>query len=119
MKKVIALITAFAFSLLTLTACAPHPDVVKGQYVSRAPYQNQDCDQLKQEHAIASSKESGLVDLEKSDHTRDIVVGVVCLILFWPACFMLLMDDHESALSQTRGEREAVDSMLVDKRCNY
>lgn len=103
---------------LLLQGCATEPDKISSAYVSPIAYQNYDCGQLSSELGRLNRRGIELYqELKKSadDDSGKMAVG---LILFWPTLFFLDGNSPKSQeFARLKGEKDAVESSMVTKKC--
>ena len=72
-----------------LAGCATAGKDVVGTYVSPTQFSTYDCDQVRQEMVRLSSRVNQLSGRLDEAASNDRTIGVVGVLLFWPALFAL------------------------------
>ena len=116
MNKTIA---ASISAVLTLSGCATAPDRLPVASVSDVQYASYSCDQIAQDSARVSRRETELHALLKTKADNDVAQAVVGAVLFWPALFALEGGDGAEAMeySRVKGERIALERVAVERNC--
>jgi hypothetical protein len=107
-------------AVLTISACASHPDKIGAAYVSPLKYKDFDCDQIALEMDYVGQRTTTLYQNLKRERTADNWQMGVGLILFWPTLFALEGGDGPEAAeySQLKGEYEVLRTTSVQKKCS-
>lgn len=114
MKK---LTVGVACAALMITGCATRAADISAQYVSPAHYSGLNCDQVREELVRVSTRVREVSGQQDRKANNDAVATGVGLIVFWPALFFLMSDDHAAELGRLKGEYEALDRTARDKHC--
>ena len=119
MKK-ISLGIVVSLMLVGFNGCAQKAVDIKPTYVSPMKYERYSCTQLGEE--INRINERVMVISGQQDRTanKDMVVGAVGAVVFWPALFLLATgDDQKEEISKLKGEYNAVRSVAIKKKCKW
>lgn len=112
--RVTALVTAVAF----VSACSTASKDISATYVSPSQYSSYDCTQLTAETQRLQARYLELGGRLDQAATNDKALMGVGLILFWPALFALGgTKSQEAEYGRLRGEYDAVQQTLIQKRC--
>ncbi|WP_186830305.1 hypothetical protein [Mitsuaria sp. TWR114] len=112
--RVTALVTAVAF----VSACSTASKDISATYVSPSQYSSYDCTQLTAETQRLQARYLELGGRLDQAATNDKTLMGVGLILFWPALFALGgTKSQEAEYGRLRGEYDAVQQTLIQKRC--
>lgn len=112
--RLTALVTAVTF----VSACSTASKDIAATYVSPAQYSSYDCPQLTAETQRLQARYVELGGRLDQAATNDKTIMGVGLILFWPALFALGgTKSQEAEYGRLRGEYDAVQQALVQKRC--
>jgi hypothetical protein len=104
---------------VVISGCAQRAENISAAYVSPIIYQNHTCQQLAEEAARLSSRAAQVAGVQDSKATSDAVATGVGVVLFWPALFLIKGDSTTAAeLSRLKGEMEAVEKVVLQKKCN-
>ena len=112
--------TLSILSLFTIAGCssAPKATEVTAAYVPTAQYAALNCQQLISEAESirrATPALEAAVDQHRKTQTG---VEVVTWVLFWPAAFLLDKGtEHSAPLAQARGQLQAIQLQLQNKKC--
>lgn len=101
-----------------LGGCATAGKDVTATYVSPTQFSNLDCDQLRMEIGRLNGRVSQLTGRldEAANNDKAIVAGG---LLFWPALFALGgTKQQEAELARLKGEYEALQSAVTEKKCS-
>lgn len=115
-KKIFAGSLALVFFV---SGCSKPPSAIKASYVSSLKYESSSCDQLKQEIVKVEDKISDLSKAQEAEANKDAVMMGIALLLFWPALFFLMGTDNEAELARLKGEYETLESVAIEKQCDY
>jgi len=115
MRRIAA--AASAASLVLAAGCSTQSKNIQAEYVSPVQYQSYSCDQLTQEAERVSSRARSLSKDQDEEATGDAVALGVGLVLFWPALFFMMGDDHEHEIARLKGEHVALQQAAVQKNC--
>lgn len=114
--------SAFLLTLATslTVGCASNPDKLQTSYVSPMVYQHYECDQVIAETDRVNRRANELHGNLKTKANNDTAQMAVGMVLFWPALLFLEGGDGPDAqeYSRLKGEREALEKIAVEKRCN-
>ncbi|MEP7241501.1 MAG: hypothetical protein ABI697_11495 [Devosia sp.] len=103
---------------LLLAGCATNPANIAATYVSPAPYQVMDCDQLRAEAQRVSAAAGAASGRQEKQAGGDAVAVGVSLVLFWPAIFFVGGDKTNAAqVAQLKGEMQAIEQVNIAKSC--
>lgn len=111
------LVVAASCAALMLGGCATKSANVTAQYVSPATYSGLNCDQVREELVRVSTRVRQVSGQQDRKATNDAVATGVAIVLFWPAIFFLMSDDHAQELGRLKGEYEALERVANDKQC--
>jgi len=101
-----------------LGACSTASKDISAVYVSPTQYQSYDCQQLTAETQRLQSRYIELGGRLDQAASNDKTLTGVGLILFWPALFALGgTKQQEAEYARLRGEHDAVQQSMVQKRC--
>ena len=100
-----------------LAGCASQPENISPRYVSPMQYQSYNCRQIGAELYRVSSRVGQVTGQQESEATGDAVALGVGLVLFWPALFFMIGEDHEQELATLKGEYEALEKASIQKNC--
>lgn len=114
MKKLMIAATCAA---LMVAGCATKASNVTAQYVSSAQYSNLSCDQVREELVRISTRVRQVSGQQDRKATNDAVATGIGIIVFWPALFFLMSDDHAAELGRLKGEYEALERTAQEKKC--
>ena len=106
--------------VLVLGACsdAKKASEVPPAAISTSQYRGMSCSQLRAEATLIRKRTPALEAAVEKAYKHDKNMEAVTWILFWPAVFAMDGNDSEShALSQARGELEAIHAMMESKGC--
>lgn len=122
MRTSIRVIAARSTALLTAAAfvagCSTASKDITATYVSPAQFQAYDCTQLTAETQRLQARYVELGGRLDQAATNDKTIMGVGLILFWPALFALGgTKSQEAEYGRLRGEYDAVQQTLIQKRC--
>ncbi|WP_193531742.1 hypothetical protein [Roseateles aquatilis] len=114
-KRATALVTAVSL----VAGCATASKDINATYVSPTQYQSYDCQQLNAETQRLQTRYVELGGRLDQAATNDKTIMGVGLILFWPALFALGgTKQQEAEYARLRGENEAVQQAVIQKRCS-
>lgn len=109
-----ALVTVVAF----VAGCSTAAKDINATYVSPAQYSGYDCTQLSAETQRLQARYVELGGRLDQAASNDKTIMGVGLILFWPALFALGgTKQQEAEYGRLRGEFDAVQQTLIQKRC--
>ena len=114
MKK---LMIAASCAALMLAGCATKAANVQAQYVSPVQYQHYTCDQIRADLVRISRRVQEVSGAQDKKANNDAIATGVGIVLFWPALFFLMSDDHKAELSRLKGEYEALEASAREKKC--
>lgn len=105
---------------VTLGACTTNPNKIGATYVSPLKYANYDCQQLIAEQSNIERRVAALHAMLKKENSGDKWATGVGIVLFWPALFFLAgnNDVQEAEYAQLKGDYDAIQSALVQKKCS-
>jgi hypothetical protein len=107
-------------SIFTIVGCssAPKATEVTAAYVPTAQYAALDCKQLISE-AESIRRATPALEAAVNQHRKNQTgVEVVTWVLFWPAAFLLDKGtEHSAPLAQARGQLQAIQLQLQNKKC--
>jgi len=114
MKK---LMIAASCAALMLGGCATKAANVTAQYVSPVQFSNLNCDQVREELVRISRRVREVSGQQDRKANNDALATGVGIVLFWPALFFLMTDDHATELGRLKGEYEALELVAKEKQC--
>ncbi len=114
MKRAFALLT-----MVSMTACATHPDRIPVSYSSPMQYQDYNCNQITGELQRVSRRVDELHGSLAGKASGDAWQMGIGLVLFWPALLFLEFGDGPDATEygRLRGERESLEKTAIQKEC--
>lgn len=114
MKRVVSLLT-----VVSLTACATHPDRIPVSYASPIQYQDYNCTQISGELQRVSRRVDDLQGSLAGKASGDAWQMGIGLVLFWPALFFLEFGDGPEAqeYGRLKGERDTLEKTAIQKEC--
>ncbi len=115
MRKVTGAALAAA---LVVSGCATHPRDIQATYVSPTIYSAWSCEQLLEENNRIVRRVDEVTGNQARRANNDTAVMTVGLVLFWPALLFMARSDQEGELARLKGEYDAVQSNVVQKRCS-
>lgn len=114
MKHAVTALTTCAF----LAACASSSEDIAPSYVSPSVYGGYDCEQLLAERQRLTAKVNEVSRAQDDKASNDAVATGVGVILFWPALFFLAAgSDREAELASLKGNYDAVQQGVIQKKC--
>ena len=117
-KKVICLIVSICFVSLSFS-CAKHARDIIPKYTSESTYKDYSCQTLNNEITTLGIQEYDLTIEQDQTATSNVVFLCIGLFLFWPALVgMLIGDNHEVELANTRGQLDAMKGQALYQNCN-
>lgn len=119
MVRLVNLASAVAVTA-ALVGCssAPKSHEVQAKYVSSAKFSNMSCEQLIAEAENLRRTTPALAAAVDKHREQQTAVEVVTWVLFWPAAFALDKGtEYSQPLAEAKGELEAIQSSLRQKRC--
>lgn len=109
---------AFAAPIVVGCSSAPKSHEVQARYVSTTKYSNLSCEQLVTEAENLRRTTPALAAAVDKHREQQTAVEVVTWVLFWPAAFALDKGtEYSQPLAEAKGELEAIQSALRQKRC--
>ena len=103
---------------IALTGCATASKDISASYTSPLQYQSFDCTQLVAEGARIQGRVNEVGGRLDQAAANDKQITGVGLILFWPALFFLGgTKQQEADFARLKGEYDAVQQAMVQKRC--
>lgn len=114
MKK---LTIAASCAALMIAGCATNSANVTAQYVSPANFSSLNCEQVREELLRVSARVRQVSGQQDRKATNDAVATGIGIIVFWPALFFLMSDDHAAELGRLKGEYEALEHTARTKQC--
>lgn len=109
---------AIASAAVALAGCATASKDISANYVSPTQYQSYDCQQLAAESQRLQARYVELGGRLDQAASNDKAIAGVGLILFWPALFALGgTKAQEAEYGRLRGEHDAVQQAVVQKKC--
>ena len=116
LKKTLAVCVSAS---LALSGCATSSKDVAATYASPLQYQSYDCAQLNEEGQRIRSRVVQLGGRLDEAAANDKAIMGVGILIFWPALFALGgTKQQEAEYSRLRGEADAVERMVVTKKCS-
>ncbi len=115
MKKLTG--AALAVAML-VSGCATHPNDIQATYVSPTIYSAWTCEQLIEENNRIVRRVDEVTGNQSRRANNDTAMMAVGMVLFWPALFFMSRSDQEGELARLKGEYDAVQSNVVQKRCS-
>ena len=120
MKTAKNIVTYAVIILLTaqVVGCAKHSGSIQAADTSPLMYQGHSCQALVAEKARIESKLNAMCKRQDDHAAADVVSTTVGIVLFWPALFFLAAtDDQKEEIARLKGEYEAVEKALANKKC--
>lgn len=111
------LMIAASFAALMVGGCATKASNVTAQYVSPVQYSHLTCTQVRDELVRISSRVREVSGQQDRKANNDAIATGVGIVLFWPALFFLMSDDHAAELGRLKGEYEALERVAGEKQC--
>lgn len=115
MKKFVA---AALVAAMMVSGCASRSKDIAAAYVSPAQYAGYSCDQIRTDLVRIAGRVNEVSGQQDRKATNDAVATGVAIVLFWPAIFFLMSDDHKEELSRLKGEYDALNAAAVEKHCD-
>jgi hypothetical protein len=113
-----AIVALIGSAMLSGCSGAPRAADVSAEYVPTAQYSNYSCEQLFAEAESLRRSTPALEAAVDSHRATQTGVEVVTWVLFWPAAFLLDDGDKQSSqLAQARGQLQAIQMQLQNKKC--
>jgi len=111
---------AISVAIMLLSGCAQKASSIQAMYVSPVKYENYSCKQLGEELNRINHRVNVISGEQDKTATKDVVVGAVGAIVFWPALFLLAAgDDQKEEISRLKGEYEAIRNVSIRKKCRW
>lgn len=113
--------TIAAAVALTVAGCATPPDRVQPAYVDPMQYRDYSCDQMARSMSNRSRRIADLHGRMQKEATGDAIGVGVSIALFWPAAFLVGIDNNDAQESEYRrltGEYRALEEQAVLKDCD-
>ena len=107
-----------AAALVVVSACSKKPSEITATYVSPAPYQKMNCEEISDEVHRVSRHARELTGQQESKAERDTMVAAGGILLFWPALFFLGGSGaSEAEIAQLKGTMNALEDASRAKKC--
>lgn len=125
MKTKLALLLPFtrvlsiSLTVLVFAGCATNPDKIGATYVSPIEYSDLDCDQIRSELIRVNRRLEEIVGKQRKQSKNDAVATGVGVVVFWPALFFLMGDDHKEEIARLKGEYIALETVAIRKSCGF
>ena len=120
LDRAIKLSTALclAAALAVASACSKKPSEITATYVSPAPYQKMNCEEISEEVHRVSRHARELSGQQEGKAERDTMVAAGGILLFWPALFFLGGSGaSEAEIAQLKGTMNALEDASRAKKC--
>lgn len=112
----LALISTVVF----MSGCAQKANSIKAVYVSPVKYEAYTCKQLGKELTRVNQRVNVISGKQDETATKDIVVGTVGAVVFWPALFLLATgDDQKEEIGRLKGQYKAIRDTSLRKKCKW
>jgi len=112
--RTIAVITLAAFA----SACATQGANVASSYVPSSRYSSATCESLAEDFVQVKQSENTLSGQLDTAFNKDAALVIVGALIFWPALFFIGSDKaKEAELARVKGEREAIQRAMNDRKC--
>ena len=109
--RIFVLFTAISF----LSSCVKTTRPVE-------PYQlgdeNKNCQQIEGENANIGNRILENIEASNAQLTLNIVVGGVCLFLFWPACFFFDFTPYKKERNSLEARKQRLNDFYLNKQCS-
>ena len=114
----------FLFSFIVVSVlfsgCAQKADSIKATYVSPLTYSGKSCTQLRNEVIRINNRLMVISGQQDKTANKDMVVGVVGAVVFWPALFLLAAgEDQKAEIANLKGQYEAIEKVARQKGCRF
>ena len=98
---------------MTLAGCATNPDNIQATSKSPMTY----CNEMNMEAQRISDRLTDITGQQRAEASKDAVAMTVGMLVFWPALFFMMGDDHKDEIATLRGEAIALQSAANAKGC--
>ena len=102
---------------MTLAGCATNPDNIQATSKSPMTYRGLSCNEMNMEAQRISDRLTDITGQQRAEASKDAVAMTVGMLVFWPALFFMMGDDHKDEIATLRGEAIALQSAANAKGC--
>lgn len=104
--------------LVFVSACSKKPNEIAANYVSPAPYQKMNCQEISDEVHRVSRRAREISGQQEGKAERDTLVTAGGILLFWPALFFVGGSGvSEAEIAQLKGTMNALEDVSRAKKC--